>query len=304
VNRRHLLLAISVGLAAATFVSQYYHFRPWAWSDFDQLWLGSRALLAGQNPYVAVPTAFPWPLYYPLPAMLVTLPFAALPLPIARAAFGGLTAGIVTWGLSRFRPHALLLLFTGPFLYALYRGQWSPVILAACFVPALGAVIAIKPTVGLGPWLYRPTRIALLGALGLTVVSLAVLPRWPVDWLASLRGMRHFRSPILLPWGFVLVLTAFKWRRPEAPLVPQTVVPYELVPLAVVPSTFREALIVALGWNLAYLFRVILNPVTLASYAGVVSNYFPYNWWAELVFGYLPAMVLILRRPNAAVTHV
>jgi hypothetical protein len=39
--------------------------------------------------------------------------------------------------------------------------------------------------------------------------------------------------------------------------------------------------------------------VKLATYAGVGPNYFPFNWWAELVFGYLPVLVLILCRPNA-----
>ena len=299
-----LRIALIVGFAATAFVAQYYHFRPSNWSDLDQLWLGGRALLAGGNPYIAVRQSFPWPLYYPLPALLVTLPLAVLPLPVARAAFAGLTAGLVGWALAHHRPHALLLLLTGPFLYALYRGQWSPVILAACFIPTLGAVIAVKPTVGLGAWLYRPSRMALVGAVTLTLISLVLLPRWPFFWLASLRGMRHFRSPILLPWGFVLALTALRWRRPEARLlgwltvVPQTIVPYELVPLAVVPRTLRESLVVGLGWNLAYLFRVTLNPVPLSSYAAAGEHYFPINWWAEIAFGYLPVMLLILRRPN------
>jgi hypothetical protein len=305
VDRPRSLFALGIGIAAAAFVWQYYYFRPSTWSDFDQLWLAGRALLVGTNPYVDVPTRFPWPLYYPLPAVLVTLPLVVLPLAIARAVFGALTAALAAWGLLRNRPHGLLLLLTGPFLYALYRGQWSPVILAACFIPAVGAVVAVKPTVGIGAWLYRPSRAAVVWAVVLTAASLVVLPRWPLDWFAAVHTMRHFRSPLLLPWGFVLAFAALKWRRPEARLflllciVPQTVVPYELVPLAVVPRNLREALIVGLGWNLAYLFRVILNPVKLATYAGVGPNYFPFNWWAELVFGYLPVLVLILCRSNA-----
>jgi hypothetical protein len=225
---------------------------------------------------------------------------------MARALFGGLTVGMAAWALARYRPHSLPLLLTGPFLYAVYRGQWSPVVLAACFVPALGAVVAVKPTVGLGAWLYRPSRVALLGAAVLVAVSLVVLPRWPLDWLGSLHTMHHFRSPLLLPWGFVLALAAAKYRRPEARLflllsiAPQTVVPYELVPLAVLPGNLREALIVGLGWNLAYLFGVTLNPFKLGSYAGLSPTYQPHNWWAELAFGYLPALVMLLRRPNSA----
>jgi hypothetical protein len=237
----------------------------------------------------------------------VTLPLTVLPLPIARVAFAGLTGGVAGWALARHRPQALLLLLTGPFLYALYRGQWSPVILAACLVPAVGVVVAVKPTVGLGAWIYRPSRVTLVGAAILTLISLALLPHWPLDWLASLRGMRHFRAPLLLPWGVVLALTALKWRRPEARLlgwlavVPQTIVPYELVPLAVVPRTLRESLVVGVAWNLAYLFRVALNPAPLLSYADLGAHYFPTNWWAELVFGYLPVMFLILRRANTEV---
>jgi hypothetical protein len=301
-DRRWIPLAAS--LAAALGVWWYYAARPGNWSDFDQLWLAGRALVAGANPYAAVPQSFRWPLYYPLPAVLVTLPLVALPLPLARAVFGGVTAGLASWALCHHRPQALLLLLSCPFLYALDRGQWSPVILAACLVPALGAVLAVKPTVAAAAWLYRPSRVALIGAGVLALASLAVLPSWPLDWLDSLRTMRHFRSPVLLPWGFVLLLAAFKWRRPEARLflllatVPQTVVPYELVPLAVVPETRRETLIVALCWNLAYLFRVALNPAPLLTYANVGPHYFPDHWGAELAFGYLPILLLILRRPN------
>jgi hypothetical protein len=300
-------IPVAASLVAGLWIWWYYAARSGNyWSDFDQLWLAGRALIAGTNPYAAVPQSFRWPLYYPLPAVLVTLPLVALPLPLARAVFGGVTAGLASWAVGRHRPQALVLLLSCPFIYALDRGQWSPVILAACFVPALGAVLAVKPTVAAAAWVYRPSRVALIGAGVLALASLAVLPSWPLDWLDSLRAMRHFRSPVLLPWGFVLLLAALKWRRAEARLflllaiVPQTVVPYELVPLAVVPETRRETLIVALAWNIAYLIRVGLNPVPPLTYANVGPHYVPDHWGAELAFGYLPILLLILRRPNSA----
>lgn len=302
---RHVRFSLTVGALAAVAVWCFYRSNPRNWSDFDQLWLAGRALVAGQNPYLTVPLSFHWPLYYPLPAVLVTFPLVAFPLPLARAVFGGVTLALATWVLHRYRPHAMWLLVSGPFLYTLDRGQWSPVILAACFLPALGAVVAVKPTVGLGAWFYQPSRVALVGASILTLASLLVLPRWPRDWFAALHMVRHFRSPVFLKWGFVLLLAALKWRRPEARLflvlvtVPQTIVPYELVPLALVPATKRQALVVALSWTIAYLLRVASKPTPLLTYADVGPHYMPAHWVGELIFGYLPILVLILRRPNS-----
>ena len=68
-------------------------------SDFDQIWLAGRALLAGENPYRAVATGFaghaglPFPLFYPLPAVVAGVPFALMPLVAARAAFAAVSLG-------------------------------------------------------------------------------------------------------------------------------------------------------------------------------------------------------------------
>src|SRR5215218_702199 len=62
-----------------------------AGGDFIQLWGGARALLQGADPYAAVgpgkAVPWPWPLYYPVPALLPALPFTVLPLWLARAAW-------------------------------------------------------------------------------------------------------------------------------------------------------------------------------------------------------------------------
>jgi hypothetical protein len=201
------------------------------------------------------------------------------------------------------------LLASGPFLYAIQRGQWSPLILTACLIPAWGFVAAVKPTVGLGAFAYRPTRIALIGAGALTLLSLLVLPRWPLDWLTVIGEQRHMRSPLLLPGGFLLGLALLKWRLPEARLlfvlsaVPQTIVPYELLPLAVIPRTRREVLLIAVAWMLVYILKVLDNRAPLISQAMIPADYFPVRWWAMLLFGYLPMLVLVLLRPNrSAVT--
>lgn len=301
-----MLVSGAVGLGAALLVWFHYRFSPDAYSDFDLIWLGARALLAGQNPYLTLPASLPWPNYYPLTAQLLGLPLALLPLMGARCAFAFLTAAVATWAVVRHHRPALLLFASGPFLYAIQRGQWSPLILAACLIPAWGIVAAAKPTVGLAAILYRPSRVAVVGATALTLLSLLVMPRWPLDWLAALSEQRHLRVPLLLPGGLLIALVLLRWRRPEARLlfilavVPQTVVPYELVPLAVVPRTRREALLVAAAWLAAYLLMVVIDPAPLLSHSSVTPDYRPHRWWAMLAFGYLPILGLILRRRNVS----
>lgn len=305
--RRQVLIASSAGLLAALLVWFHYRFSPGEYSDVDQIWLGSRALLAGENPYDTVPGAFPWPLYYPLPALLVGLPLAPLSMMAARCVFAFVTTAVCTWAVLRHHRAALPLLASGPFLYAVQRGQWSPLILAACLIPAWGIVVlAAKPSVGLGALLYRPTRLVLIGTAGLFLVSLLLLSRWPFDWLAAMSLQRNLRVPLLLPGGFLLGLALLRWRRPEARLllalaaVPQTVGLYELVPLAVIPKTMRQTLFVVAAWLVVYLIRVAFNPLPLIGHVHIPANYSPPRWWAILLFGYLPVLILILRRPNVS----
>src|SRR4029453_10453809 len=73
---RRLAAAVAIGLAAGT----YWFYASWAnpggVSDFDQLWTGARAMLAGDNPYQVVRAnaagpvgPFKYNLYYPTPAL-------------------------------------------------------------------------------------------------------------------------------------------------------------------------------------------------------------------------------------------
>ena len=63
-------------------------------SDLDQVWYAATALRHGLNPYDVIgPTAtwfhWNWPLYYPMPAVLLALPLSFLPLAVARYVFVG-----------------------------------------------------------------------------------------------------------------------------------------------------------------------------------------------------------------------
>ena len=59
-------------------------------SDWDATGTGARALLEGKSPYAAgqMPP-WPWRINYPIPAILLSTPFALLPLWLARGAFVG-----------------------------------------------------------------------------------------------------------------------------------------------------------------------------------------------------------------------
>jgi len=61
---RPLALAlIAAAIAAGTVWYYYTRYAPDVWSDFDQIWLGARALMRGEDPYkVVAESGFPWPL--------------------------------------------------------------------------------------------------------------------------------------------------------------------------------------------------------------------------------------------------
>src|SRR6185312_6391081 len=114
---RRARVPVAIALAVGCGVLAYAAFRrtPDHVADFDQLWYGARALLGGRDPYAEVGPGrafdFPWPLYYPLPALLLVVPLAGMPLLVARAVFVALGAGVVAYALTR-REWKSLLLFT------------------------------------------------------------------------------------------------------------------------------------------------------------------------------------------------
>src|SRR4051795_555876 len=69
----------------------------WPW-DAVQLQIAARAYLAGSDPYAAVPAAgFPFELYYPFTAVLLAMPFAAMPDALARVLWAAATGAAFAW---------------------------------------------------------------------------------------------------------------------------------------------------------------------------------------------------------------
>lgn len=259
-------------------------------------------LLDGQNPYDLIGPgleyAWPFRMLYPLTSMLAALPFSWMPLTAAWASFAALTSGVLAWALTRERvanPQLLALVsFAG--LSAVNNGQWSPLLTATMVMPGLEWALACKPNLGAALFLAAPSwrRVAVIG--GFLLLSVAVAPWWPAAWLHALAGAGHMTPLVLRPWGFLVLLAALKWRRPDARLllalacVPMTPVPYETLPLFLVVETWAEGgILVGLMWLAAWLG------------SGYVMNdaaWFDVNGRTFVWCVYLPCVAMILRRPN------
>lgn len=123
-------------------------------------------------------------------------------------------------------------------------------------------------------------------------------PAWLPSWRDALESATHVRAPVGVLGGPLLLLAALRWRRLDArillacALVPHTPMVYDVVPLALLARTFREALIYALLTHAA-LFAdaawVTDAPTAIAATrAAQILN----------VCIYLPALAAVLSRPN------
>jgi len=273
-----------------------YAWMPDRHSDFDFLYDAAARLVRGENPYLLATQSFP----YPLPAVLLAVPFTAISLGLARPIFDVLVGWAFVYALWRYRgPYSLLALLSGAYLFAMGNGQTTPLMVAAILVPALGFLLAVKPNTSASLLIARPSWIAVLGVSLFLVLSLVVLPSWPRDWWMALPlDQSELVPPVLRPFGFVLLLAALRWRLPEGRLIfanawiPQTTLPYELVSLALIPTNRLEMVIFAAGSWIAVAAGDRLH--LSYSLAGWTVTGSPVTLCAV----YLPMLYLVLRRSS------
>ena len=266
-------------------------------SDWDPTFVATQALLRGENPYAAIQVP-PWPnwLLYPLPALLVTAPFTVLPLAIARGVFAAVGAIAFTWVITRRHRWTLYFLLSGAMLWSWVVVQWPPLLIAVIFAPSMSWLLAVKPTMGFALWVGWPNRKAIIGGVLFVALSLLVRPTWIPEWLASVARTPH-ESHLLRPMGFLMLLCLVRWRRPEARmlaalcLVPGTTALYETLPVALVCRSRPQAATYAGLTMLAHVLYQLGPQGPWPVGAG-------YQWWVMLALIYLPAVVLVLLRPN------
>lgn len=296
-----LRLAIALGGAAAAmaWLGPMEWLQPRMVTDFDAVYVGARALLHGADPF----SSYYRPITYPLPAMLFAMPLAMMPIRLARLFFVGLSSGLLAWALSR-KPDARLFVFaSAAWFVAIEDAQWSPLILAAAAMPALAWVLPTKPNIGLAVGAGtepRSIKRVLALALILPVLSFVFAPSWFSAWRAATAHYDVFLPLVTRPYGALLLLAAARWRRPEArillvlALVPLNPALYEAVLVFCGPLRAIEGAALA---TLSWFVEAVGRPVT-ADYATYASRNAPAFARGTLFCAYLPALLIVLLRPN------
>ena len=307
-RRFRLLVSLCVGAIAAAYCLASMKATNGARvaDDFTWHWLGARALLSGQNPYVVVVAGGKYdliaPYIYPLTTAIAVIPFSAFLSPVVAAtAFIGVSSAFLAWGLTSEGYQRLPLFISLPFVWAASAGQFSPILAAAALIPSLGWLAPIKPTIGLATLAYRPSRIAVIGSAAFIAATFAVNPHWFVEWRSALqqRVSDAYWIPMSIVGGPLLLLTCTRWRRREARLlgvlsvVPQLFLFYDQLLLWLIPKTWKESLLLSvLSWIALFIGNRSLSPMPTTH--DVVAAYAP----AIMALMFLPSLVMILRRAN------
>ena len=307
---RRIVVSLIVALAAASIHYAQQLATPGHPGDFGVAWFGARALLDGRNPFELIGPGleydWPWAPLYPATAMVVAIPFSFLPQLSGTMLFVAVSAGLFTFAITIDGWKRLPVLVSYPFIISAAAAQWSPLLSAAFVLPPVAAILIAKPTIGgsiaaASDW--KVQRWAIYGGIAILAVSFLLMPDWVSAWWRAVSNdLPEIPPPLFRGGGFVIGLTLLRWRRPEArlifalSLVPQTSSWYELVPLLLVASTLNESMILAIVTSLGWLAQDYLMSATNAyefSYqVGVLM----------VVFGYIPATIMVLRRPNVGET--
>jgi hypothetical protein len=278
-------------------------------TDFSQLKFGAEALMHGGDPYrlvtIGMDQVFPsrWPLMYPATAYVVAIPFTIFGDVVAGSLFLALGIFLLAYGSTKGTWHRLPMFASFAFTSNVQLAQWSPLMTAMLFLPSLGFLAAAKPNQALPILLTSTSKklwtSAIAGGLIMVVISIALFPRWPLEWMKNVGGGSQMQPPIIHFGGFVILLALLRWRRPEAWLVvlmasmPASWAWYNLlILLAAVPGTYREAAMLSLVSSFGALLAINILPGP--SHPGS----FPLWWNFQVAFGYLPAIIVILTRPN------
>ena len=178
--------ALIVGAFATVLAALQQLHNPNVAADLDQIIAAARALLAGQDPYQAVGPGrafeWRWPLYYPLPAVLLTTPLAAFSFPVARVLFTGIGATIFGYAITRNGNYwRLPFCLSAAFLMCIWRTQWSLYLTAAFFVPLAAVFLVAKPNIAVAflAGIRNRQQLIIIAVAGLIAAGrgLAVSPR-------------------------------------------------------------------------------------------------------------------------------
>ncbi len=305
--RERLISAMIVALVSFAYAgARAWHEPAWP-TDFDQLWHAARGFVHGADPYTVVGPGrrfeWLWPLYYPMPAVVFSVPLTLVPVAVARVLFSGFAGALLGFSLGARLRYLWPMLLSASFLIATSRTQWAPAILAVAWLPWAGAVVSAKPNIGLALLAAlrgRALLYALSSAAFITLISFALRPDWFSSWRAAIADSPHVVAPILMPGGFLILLAFLRWRREDArlllalSLIPHTPSLYDLLPLFFLCRTRLEALtLAALTQALFWGFISFSGGPTFDTYAAALGR-------VSIFVVYLPAVAALLLRPNSS----
>ena len=302
-----MLAALAIGLFGSLVAFGKHLSMPNHPGDFGLAWFGARAMIAGRNPYELVGPgleySWPWPLVYPGTAFVAALPVAWLPLQPAIYVFVFISCALLAYSVTEKGWFRLPMFGSAAFIVAAGAAQWSPLFTAAMGIPVLGFFFAAKPTIGIAMGLAGTRRLqisAIIGAVILGVVSLVLFPAWPKLWLNQLHFATQMAPPILRFGGPFVLLALLRWRLPEArlivalALIPQVGSWYEALPLFLVPSTYRQTMILAMTCSVGFLMGEMrpdgMSETEINDFVGSLM----------IATVYLPAIIMLLRKSESA----
>ena len=270
-NKVRIWISISAGLLAAiaTYAVQVRFYDNKA-ADFTWALVGARQWLHGENPYTMPTdlTVYPYepsPLYYPFPAVLLVLPLSFLPDVIAATIWIGLSVGLMTYTLTAEGLWRIAILASAPLWAAVAQVQWTPLLVSLWIWPVLLPLALLKPNSGVALASKQITKKGLIGVLLIILISIILLPSWPLSWIESAKHGRHL-IPILFGPGPLLIFAAFRWRNPEARLLlllafmPQTLYFYDQLALLLTAKNLRQQLIIVIASWVALGATVFIGP--------------------------------------------
>jgi hypothetical protein len=195
-----------------------------------------------------------------------------------------------------------LLLASRGFVACAALGQWSTLMLAAAWVPALGVIGAAKPNVALvsaANWSRKSNFvIPAIASIGLMTASFLVRPTWVSEWRLALGDAPFQRSPILYPLGFAALAALARWRRPEA----RCLLAYAIIPQTPGPYTDFMLFAVPIGaWEIGILALLSYAPFPILAAMGPVAKHldlFPRYAGISNCVLLVPCVIMLLRRPN------
>ncbi len=287
--RWRIAVSAAIGFASGAlcwFLMKHFHQDA---ADFRWALHLAHRLLARQNPY---DTPFE---QYPLTAGLLAVPFVRLPPELAAGLFWGISSSLLAFGLTRHGYARLLIFFAYPYWAGILTVQWSPLIAASAFFPLLLPATMAKPQVGLPVFLTRLSRRGLSACAVVILVSLALMPNWPLLWYRQLGNYEHFFPILVLP-GPLLLLSLLRYRDRDAQL---------LLLSAVMPQRwFFDSFIV---WLIPQSRREIVWTVFVSWGAGIwrwyhIPSSFTQVGRYTVIFLYLPMLAVVLCRKARSAT--